>query len=315
MWPDTTPSPCPEPSRRQRLTDKMLIKTLADEKYEVDVAETATVAEVKAKLEAMDIGAPADRSKIIFRGRVLADSAELSSLGIAPGDFMVLMKPKPAPAASAAAPVAAPTPPPAPAPAPEPEPAPAPPPAAPPGVDAAVVDSLVEMGFPRDAVVVALTAAFGNADRAAQYLFDPSSMPAESAPPAAPPPEATPLAAPPAAAPPTAAPAAPAATPAFTADNILAAIGGAAPAAPPPLTPLQRMLSEPRLMQCVTLARQDPSQLGPLLQQLSTEAPALLTLVQAHQVLALAAPPSPSSAHTPSAGGHLERGPLRASRE
>ena len=57
------------------------------------------------------------------------------------------------------------------------------------------------------------------------------------------------------------------------------------------------------------------SQLGPLLQQLSTEAPALLTLVQAHQVLALAAPPSPSSAHTPSVGGHVERGPLRASRE
>jgi UV excision repair protein Rad23 len=155
-------------------------------------------------------------------------------------------------------------------------------------IDEAVVGALCEMGFPRDQVLTVLTAAFGNADRAVQYLFDPSAMPATQT--AAPQPVAAP-APPPAAAPP-APTAAPAVQPApggattaeggpFTADSILAAMGGAGAA--PPLTPVQRMANEPQLLQLITLARQNPSSLGSLLQELSTSAPHLLHMVQADQ--------------------------------
>lgn len=237
---------------------------------------------------AQDPSAPADRSKLIFQGRVLLDHTVLASLSIKDTDFMVLMKPKPpAVAAAAAAAVASHVPPPmdeqvlVPAPAPSPPPQPAPEPAPQPavggaGADEAVVAALCDMGFPRDQVLMALTAAFGNADRAVQYLFDPATMPAPQAaapaPPSAPAPSPSPAAA---------SPAQPAAGAAFTADSILAAMGGAGAA--PPLTPLQQMANEPQLLQLVTLARQNPSALGPLLQELSTSAPHLLHMVQADQ--------------------------------
>lgn len=252
-----------------------------------------SIASIKEKLAAMDSAAPADKSKLIFQGRVLTDAILLSSLCIKEHDFMVLMKPKPAVVAAAVAAAAAThVPPPVDAPAPAaPLPAPAPPGPAPATGDAvnsitlddSVIDSLCDMGFPRAQVLAALAAAFGNAERAVQYLFEPSTMPNSSL---ALPAQVTP--APLAATPPALAPPAPAATPAappassgpFTAESILAALGGGAP---PQMSPLEQMMSEPQLLQLITLARQNPSSLGPLLQELSTAAPHLVQMVSNNQ--------------------------------
>jgi len=46
------------------------------------------------------------------------------------------------------------------------------------------------------------------------------------------------------------------------------------------------MAAEPQLMQLVTLARQAPSQLGPLLQSLSSSAPHLVAMIQTNQQVA-----------------------------
>ena len=89
-------------------------------------------------------------------------------------------------------------------------------------------------------------------------------------------------------APPDAPPAAPPAAPQaaaggaagmFTADSIAAALNNVNR----PVTPTDRMLAEPQLVQLIAMARQNPSLVGPLLEELSRSAPQLLQLVQANQ--------------------------------
>ena len=136
------------------------------------------------------------------------------------------------------------------------------------------------MGFPRDQVIAALRAAFGNPDRAVEYLFNgvpPEAMEEE----AAPPPAAPPPAAPP--------PAAPAPAPAgggfaFTADMIAGAAGGGAPApAPASFGPLDQLARNPEFMQLIGQVRQNPQMLAPLLEQLSQSNPQLVALIAQHQ--------------------------------
>jgi len=165
---------------------KIDLKTIKGVTFSVEAAPDMLVGKVKELAASSDIGTKdgweAEGMKLIFQGKVLDNSCDLASYSIKEGDFMVVMasKPKkpaavPAPA-PAPAPVPAPAPPastPTPAPAPAPSPAPAPE-AAPPAEfapeHAASIQSLCDMGFPREMVIAAMRAAFMNADRAVEYL-------------------------------------------------------------------------------------------------------------------------------------------------
>jgi len=184
---------------------KCKLKTLKGTQFEVEVEGGTLVSAVKELAAASEAGQKeewqAENIKLIFQGKVLDNNKDLASYGIAADDFMVVMYSKPkkaaAPAAAptpatqtpAPAPTATPVPAPAaatsPAPATTPAPAqapttPAPTPAPAPAVPAAefapeheaAIQSLCEMGFPRDHVIAAMRAAFMNADRATQYLTE-----------------------------------------------------------------------------------------------------------------------------------------------
>ena len=148
------------------------------------------------------------------------------------------------------------------------------------------------MGFPRDQAIAALNAAFGNADRAVEYLFNgipEEEQEQEAAPPPPQPPAGGggPFTADSVLQAAGGAPA-PAQPPAggggpFTADSIAAALGAAVNRPPVPQTPIQRMLAEPQLVQLITMARQNPALVQPLLEELSRSNPPLLQLVQQHQ--------------------------------
>jgi UV excision repair protein RAD23 len=160
---------------------KVDLKTLKGVTFSVEAAPDMLVSKVKELAAASELGTAdgweAEGIKLIFQGKVLENGRDLASYSIAEGDFMVLMasKPKkpaaaPAPAAEpAAAPAAA-----APTPAAAPEPAPAPAVETPHAEfapeHAASIQSLCDMGFPRDHVIAAMRAAFMNADRAVEYL-------------------------------------------------------------------------------------------------------------------------------------------------
>lgn len=98
-----------------------------------------------------------------------------------------------------------------------------------------------------------------------------------------------------AAVPQAAQPVAPAGGP-FTADSITAALGMATGAA---MTPLERMRSDPMMMNLIAMARQNPNLVQSLLMELSTSNPALLKLIQENQadfmsLLNGTAPPPPA---------------------
>ena len=95
------------------------LKTLKGDTFDLEVAPDMKVGAVKDKAAASAEGAKlsweAAGMKMIFQGKVLDDSKDLASYGIAEGDFMVVMytksKNKPgaaaAPAHAEAAPAAA----------------------------------------------------------------------------------------------------------------------------------------------------------------------------------------------------------------
>lgn len=154
------------------------------------------------------------------------------------------------------------------------------------------------MGFPREEALTALAAAFGNAERAVEYLFNgipPEAMASATPPVAAPVPEPATAPAPaPAPSPFSAASVLAAANPApatapasapgaFTAASIMAALQPQAPAPAAEPTPLQRMQADLQLMQLVALVRQNPTMLQPLLEELSRSNPTLLQFINAHQ--------------------------------
>ncbi|KAL7556948.1 hypothetical protein ACA910_005297 [Epithemia clementina (nom. ined.)] len=178
---------------------KLFVKTLTGGKFDVQVEESNTVAEVKTIIEASKSDLPAASMKLIKSGKVLKDEDVISAIGVKENDFLVVMIAKPKkPAAPAASAPKASTPASA-APAPEPaapavaassSPAPsasaatttpAPTatttttPAAPAAglssdFPAEVIGNLTGMGFPEEEVRHCLRAAQGNPDMAVEFL-------------------------------------------------------------------------------------------------------------------------------------------------
>lgn len=174
---------------------------LKGETFDVEVEPSVLVKELKAAVEAAkpELG-PAATMKLIFSGKILEDDKQFETYSFKESDFLVVMatKPKPVAAAGAAPASAAAATPAANPPQPAPAPAAAPPNEAPAAVVAGsagggqnneAVDALCAMGFERAAVENCLRAAFGNPDRAVEYLTMgiPDGIMADQAP-AAPPP-------------------------------------------------------------------------------------------------------------------------------
>jgi UV excision repair protein RAD23 len=187
---------------------RILIQTLKSTKHPLEVAETDSIAAVKQRIHSeLHLGEPPEM-KLIYLGKVLAaDGQTLAEAKIKANETIVVMISKlkkpaqpaaatPAPAAAAVStPAAAPTP--VAAPAAQPTPAAvtvAPPPAAAPAAAAAVAAlaaSTVQMGDAQQESILqlmsmagcshqqaadAMRAAFGNPDRAAEYLFGEPSV-------------------------------------------------------------------------------------------------------------------------------------------
>ncbi|KAH9249563.1 hypothetical protein BASA81_012736 [Batrachochytrium salamandrivorans] len=169
---------------------KVSLKAVNGDKFEIEVPSAeATVEQVKhAIAQSKGQGWEAGNQKLVFSGKILENAMSLEASGWKEGHFLVCMvtKPKtPAPAttatASAPAPAAAPLPVPVtPAAAPRavnpPAVVQAPAVAAPapvqPQVNPTDLNALKDMGFPEDEARSALVAAFGNADRAVEYLMN-----------------------------------------------------------------------------------------------------------------------------------------------
>eukprot|EP01029_Cantina_marsupialis_P010401 TRINITY_DN2370_c0_g1_i3.p1 TRINITY_DN2370_c0_g1~~TRINITY_DN2370_c0_g1_i3.p1 ORF type:complete len:287 (+),score=126.27 TRINITY_DN2370_c0_g1_i3:86-862(+) len=159
---------------------KIELKSLSGKREEVDVDPSITVAEFKQFLQDKDSTKyQKDLLKLIFSGKIFADDKTIESYGVKEGSKIVVMtmKKKAAPAATATtttapAPVAAAAPviPQTPAvQAPQTQ-APAAPQRAGPEISAEAVSGLVSMGFPEAEVRAALRAAWGNQQRAVEFL-------------------------------------------------------------------------------------------------------------------------------------------------
>jgi UV excision repair protein RAD23 len=78
---------------------KIIVKTLKDETFDLNVEPTDTIDEVKNKIEAQQKH-PKSWQKLIFAGKILTDYATVQSYGIKENDFIVLIAKQP-PAAKA----------------------------------------------------------------------------------------------------------------------------------------------------------------------------------------------------------------------
>ncbi|KAJ6010460.1 UV excision repair protein (RadW) [Penicillium sp. IBT 35674x] len=182
---------------------KLTFKDLKQEKFVIEAEPSETVRQVKEKIAEVKSGYDADRTKVIYSGKILQDDKTVESYNIQEKDFLVCLpskQPKAAPSASAQAPstpaarvpAATPAAPPAPAPAAASAPAvPATPSPAdrgtqPAGRDAAfndpstlamgsaaesAVTQMEAMGFARSDIDRAMRAAYFNPDRAIEYLL------------------------------------------------------------------------------------------------------------------------------------------------
>lgn len=188
---------------------KVQIKPLKGDTFEVEYEPDTLVKDVKDKIAGLKPDMPADGQKLIFQGKILNNDQPMKEYGMKEGDFLVVMVAKAKPPAAAPAP--------APAPAPTPAAAPEGTPAAPTAGDAqqmansamptgasgmeTQIEQLMQMGFERPQVESCLRAAFGNPDRAVEYLMSgiPDSVramvePAGGAPPGGDAPPAAPAA-------------------------------------------------------------------------------------------------------------------------
>lgn len=261
---------------------KIQIKPLKGEAFDIEAEPEDSVEAFKAKIESLKGDLPAETQKLVFSGKVLQDGATLQDSGITDGCFMVLMKSK-APSgsissASAAAAASA-------APAVAPPPAPAPVPAA---TSQATLDSggqnaeatiqmMMEMGFPRSDVERCLRAAFGNPDRAVEYLMSgipPGLMQQASG--QAPPPQPAP------------APAGQAGMP----------MGGMFPQMPPgnATGPLAKLQNHPLFFRLKAAVQQNPAALNQVLGVIHQGDPSMIMAIAEHQeeFVALMAEPLPA---------------------
>lgn len=90
------------------------VKTSGDRQHTVTMAESATVADLKAKLAGSDFeDIPPERQRLIYSGRVMKNEEPLSTYKIKPGNTVHLVKsaasnPAPAPSSSSTSTPAAP---------------------------------------------------------------------------------------------------------------------------------------------------------------------------------------------------------------
>ncbi|EDQ89934.1 uncharacterized protein MONBRDRAFT_20821 [Monosiga brevicollis MX1] len=258
---------------------KVTIKTIKDGTFDLQMGDDATIGEVKAAIEqSKGDKYPKDGLKVIYQGKVLGDSDTLASANFQEKDFLVVMasKAKPKPAAT---------------------PAPAEPTAsnsAAPSAAASTeqpaqsaqsasgaaseddVNRLMNMGFDRPQVEAALRRAFGNPDRAAEYLT--TGMPAEEAPSM----DATP-------------------------DEPAGGEGEAV--VPQELSedsPLYFLASNPSFLQLRQLVQEQPHLLPSMLQQIAASNPDLVSLINENQedfYILLNAEDENGGAPMPGAGG------------
>jgi len=187
---------------------KITIKTLQQKVFQVDAEGEDKVADVKQRIEDAH-GHPVANQKLIYSGKVLPDDKTVEACEIREKDFLVLMvsKPKATPASSSTTPAqpvkptepTQPTQPIQPT-ATEPTPDPVEPTTeqpTPPSTTSdnsglltgpaltQAINNIVDMGFSREAVQMAMRASFNNADRAVEYLMNgiPAHIQAELAPP------------------------------------------------------------------------------------------------------------------------------------
>jgi UV excision repair protein RAD23 len=165
---------------------KLTFKTLQQKTFQIDAPENATVAELKAQISNLQ-ECSIDSQKLILKGKILSDETTVESMGFTEKDFIVLMITK---AKSTPVPTTQSTPAPVTQSAENKQPATLPTQATPAPVSGAAVvpqesdaslvtgsalqtavANMVEMGFPKDQVMLAMRAAFNNPDRAAEYLM------------------------------------------------------------------------------------------------------------------------------------------------
>jgi len=226
----------------------------------------------------------AELQKVLFKGKVLQDADTLQDHGIIDGDFVVIMMAKAKEAPPPAAAVAPPAPPVAPAAAASAPPADA---AAQAAENELAIQSLCDMGFPRELVRQCLRAAFNNPDRAVEYLT--SGIPAHlqhlATGEAPPPPPATPTPSPVVPAPPPQPSAGPTQVP-------------SRPMIPPQDTgPLAQLANHPRFNQLRAAVQQHPSTLNQVLTLIAKGDPNMITEIAEHQeefVRLLSLPPAPN---------------------
>lgn len=169
---------------------KVFIRTLQNNKYELEVSPEESILSVKEKVQSTHGLAAPELQKLIFNGKVLKDDQTLQQAKVKEGGFIVLMvskkqtpKPLPEPQIPAATPSSEPQIPASTPPSSEPQIASAAPSSAPQVLQSAasdlargpayeqIVSQLMDLGFPRDQVVRCLAAGFNNPERAVEYLL------------------------------------------------------------------------------------------------------------------------------------------------
>lgn len=226
---------------------KLQVKDLSSKKLELEIDPAATtIAQLKTMIEQHDGSMPADRAKLIHKGKVLKDEDTVESTGVTETEFFVCMVSKPKAPARAPAPAPAPAPSTAAAPAPAPAPASAPAPAPAPAVDEAQVAQLMELGFTEANVRAALQATGGSPDAAYALLESgaPIHVPAPSS-----------------------------------------SLSGAAPAsrAPGSITTLEEFRAHPQFNNLRRQVQSNPNQLDQVLQLIGQQSPQLLQVILERQ--------------------------------
>lgn len=285
--------------------------------FDVEVEPTASIKELKAKVAEAQPEFLVEQQKLILAGRILTDDLVVQDIGIKPGAFIVVMlaKAKPPPANAAPAEttpvnaVATPQAPPV-----------ATSPAAPDateqaaanvvtgGAAEATIAQLCDMGFGRPEVERCLQAAFGNPDRAVEYLMagipDGALAPEGAGTPAA-------GTAPPAQTAPVEGGAPPSAMPGgggggATAFPAMPAMAGGAPARAVDLPPaLEELRNNPQFVQLAGVLAQNPQMLQQILPTIAQNNPELVQAIAEN-------PEAFGQLLQEAAGGGAEQDPVEA---
>ncbi|KAJ8953711.1 hypothetical protein NQ314_007321 [Rhamnusium bicolor] len=281
---------------------KITLKNLQQQTFIIDIDQTKTVKELKQKIETeKGKDYPSDNQRLIYAGKILTDENALSEYNIDEKKFIVVMvtKPKlpeksdsgdgnPAPTTttSTTATPAVPQPAPTPAPAEEPAPAVQPPVADVPSTISSAAESallmgedyenmvrnIMDMGYARAQVELALRASFNNPDRAVEYLINGIPIVDEQ-----------------------------------EAVNESADMSGVDERQSDAGDPLAFLRNQPQFQQMRQVIQQNPQLLNAVLQQIGQTNPALLQLISQNQesFVRMLNEPTPGAPNTAAGGASL----------